>query len=114
MGQKRNFILAAVIIFASMPKLSIEVTLGNGLGPHGNGSIPTYPIGNGHTDTMYTSKPVGTGTISMPERGDRNNALDTTFVVRKKTYTVEFQKYFTVKNVKVLLEKKVIGRDLLI
>ena len=89
-----------------MPKLQIEVTLGNGLGPHGNGTIPTYPIGNGHTDTMYTSKPVGFGTVSMPICGDRNNALDSSFSVRRKMYEVEFQKYFTVKNVKVLLERK--------
>ena len=93
-----------------MPKLSIEVTLGNGLGPHGNGPIPTYPLGNGHTDTMYVSKPVGFGTISMPDRGDRNNALDSSFLVRKRTYEVDFQKYFTIKNVKVLLERKVIDQ----
>jgi hypothetical protein len=96
----------------AMPKIQIEVTLGNGLGPHGNGSIPSYPIGRGHTDTMYTRKPIGTGTISMPELGDRNNALDSSFLVRKNSYHVDFQKYFTVKNLKVLLEKKVTIRKL--
>ncbi len=93
-----------------MPKLQIEVTLGNGLGPHGNGSIPSYPIGRGHTDTMYTRKPIGLGTVSMPDLGDRNNALDSSFLVRKISYHVDFQKYFTVKNLKVLLEKKVATR----
>ncbi len=93
-----------------MPKIQIEVTLGNGLGPHGNGSIPSYPIGRGHTDTMYTRKPIGLGTVSMPDLGDRNNALDSSFLVRKISYHVDFQKYFTVKNLKVLLEKKVARR----
>jgi hypothetical protein len=90
-----------------MPKIQIDVTLGNGLGPHGNGAIPSYPIGHGHTDTMYSHKPIGSGTVSMPERGDRNNALDSSFLVRNSSYHVDFQKYFTIKNLKVLLEKKV-------
>ena len=47
------------------------------------------------------------GTVSMPQYGDRNNSLDTSFTTRHNIYQVEFQKYFLVKNIKVLLEKQV-------
>jgi hypothetical protein len=91
----------------SPPLLTIELIKGNGIGPHGNGVPPMYPIGRGHTDTFYSSKPIGSGTLSMPLHGDRNNSMDTTFTCRHNMYTVEFQKYFLVKNVKVLLERQV-------
>ena len=89
------------------PRVKIEVIKGNGVGPHGNGSVARYPIGRGQTDTYYTTKPIGTGTMSLPARGDKNNALDTSFSCRFNHYHVEFQKYFLVKNLKVLLEKQV-------
>eukprot|EP00961_Rhodomonas_salina_P077560 1040327-Rhodomonas_salina.1 len=89
------------------PTIAIEVVKGNGLGPHGNGTVASYPVGRGHTDTFYTSKPVGEGTVSIPECGDRNNALDSSFQCRHNVFHVEFQKYFIVKNLKVLMEKHV-------
>mmetsp|Transcript_2990 Transcript_2990/g.7446 ORF Transcript_2990/g.7446 Transcript_2990/m.7446 type:complete len:182 (+) Transcript_2990:118-663(+) len=89
------------------PRLTIEVVKGNGIGPHGNGPVARYPVGRGLTSTFYDSKPIGMGTISMPQYGDRNNALDSSFQCRHNVYIVEFQKYFIVKNLKVLLEKQV-------
>ena len=49
------------------PRVKIEVIKGNGVGPHGNGSVARYPIGRGQTDTYYTTKPIGTGTMSLPD-----------------------------------------------
>lgn len=89
------------------PVIKIEVIKGNGLGPHGNGPMARYPIGRGQTDTFYNSKPIGKGTVSIAKLGDKNNVLDTTFQCKQLTYHVEFQKYFLVKNLKVLLEKQV-------
>ena len=89
------------------PTIKIEVIKGNGVGPHGNGSTARYPIGRGQTDTYYNTKPIGEGTKSLPAQGDRNNSLDTSFSCRFNYYHVEFQKYFLVKNLKVLLEKQV-------
>ena len=83
------------------PRVKIEVIKGNGVGPHGNGPIARYPIGRGQTDTYYNTKPIGTGTMSLPAHGDKNNALDTSFSCRFNHYHVEFQKYFLVKNLKV-------------
>jgi hypothetical protein len=79
------------------PRVKIEVIKGNGVGPHGNGSVARYPIGRGQTDTYYNTKPIGTGTMSLPARGDKNNALDTSFACRFNHYHVEFQKYFLVR-----------------
>jgi hypothetical protein len=89
------------------PTVKIEVIKGNGIGPHGNGPVARYPIGRGQTDTYYNTKPIGEGTTSMPAFGDKNNSLDTSFACRFNHYHVEFQKYFLVKNLKVLLEKQV-------
>jgi len=91
----------------SPPLLTIEVIKGNGIGPHGNGVPASYPIGRGHTDTFYNSKPIGSGTLSMPLCGDRNNSMDSSFRCRHNIYQVEFQKYYLVKNIKVLIEKQV-------
>mmetsp|Transcript_7042 Transcript_7042/g.17905 ORF Transcript_7042/g.17905 Transcript_7042/m.17905 type:complete len:185 (-) Transcript_7042:109-663(-) len=89
------------------PRLTIEIIKGNGVGPHGNGPVAMYPVGRGLTSTFYDSKPIGMGTISMPNCGDRNNSMDSSFQTRHNIYVVEFQKYFIVKNLKVLLEKQV-------
>jgi len=89
------------------PTIKIEVIKGNGIGPHGNGAMARYPIGRGQTDTYYSTKPIGTGTISLPQHGDKNNSLDSSFACRYNYYHVEFQKYFLVKNLKVLLEMQV-------
>jgi hypothetical protein len=89
------------------PTIKIEVIKGNGVGPHGNGTTARYPIGRGQTDTYWNTKPIGTGTMSLPAAGDRNNSLDMSFACRFNYYHVEFQKYFLVKNLKVLLEKQV-------
>ena len=87
------------------PTITIEVIKGNGIGPHGNGPVARYPIGRGQTDTYWNTKPIGSGTLSMPSAGDLNNSMDTAFACRFNHYHVEFQKYFLVKNLKVLLEK---------
>ena len=89
------------------PTITIEVIKGNGIGPHGNGPVARYPIGRGQTDTYWNTKPIGSGTLSMPSAGDLNNSMDTAFACRFNHYHVEFQKYFLVKNLKVLLEKQV-------